>query len=115
MIFRVVGTSLRRRHSSLRPLRGFVFGFLLERLPDCFKTNEAFFVCRFLARRHKACVAIRNFGDWFLLAAHKSPFALKLGLSLKQVAGVTGRQPLARRSLRPLLLLYRLARARSRS
>jgi hypothetical protein len=31
-------------------------------------------------------VAVRNFSDWLLLAAHKSPFTLNLGSSLKQAA-----------------------------
>ena len=73
------------RHGSLRPLWGLVLGFLLERFPDGFVTNKSLFVWLFLTRRQKACVAVRNFGDWFLLA-HKSPFCIETGLSFKQVA-----------------------------
>jgi hypothetical protein len=69
----------------LRPFRGFVFGFRLERFPDGFETNKPLFVWLFLTRRQKARVAVRNFSDRLLLA-HMSPFALKAGLPFKRVA-----------------------------
>ncbi len=57
----------------LRRLGRLVFGFLLERLPDGFIADETLFVRRFLTRRIEARLAVRNLGDWFLLA-HRSPF-----------------------------------------
>src|ERR1700761_4122692 len=59
---------------SLRLLWSLVLDFFLKRLPDGFKTDKPLFVCRFLARRQKARVTVRNLsGGWLLLAAHKSP------------------------------------------
>jgi len=54
-------------------LRRLVLGFLLERFPDGFVTDEALFAWRLLPRCIKTRLTVGHFGGWFLLA-HRSSF-----------------------------------------
>src|SRR5487761_2078312 len=57
---------------TLRRLWRLVVDFLLQRLPDGFVADKPLCVRSLLTRRIEACLAVRNLGDWFLLA-HRSP------------------------------------------
>lgn len=60
----------------LRALRRAVLGLFLERFPDGFVANEAFFVGRLLAGHEKARLAFRNLRSGCRLSTHKSPLIL---------------------------------------